>query len=67
MVREELNEQIRYLVPANMFKTNLNRSVMMVATLLAYKYLQRLDVCYLIIRKWTVQKQQAQLNAYFFS
>jgi hypothetical protein len=50
-----------------MFKTNLNRSVMMVATLLAYKYLQRLDVCYLIIRKWTVQKQQAQLNAYFFS
>ena len=39
MVREELNEQIRYLVPANMFKTNLNRSVMVVATLLSYKYL----------------------------
>ena len=33
MVREELNEQIRYLVPANMFKTNINRSVMVVDSL----------------------------------
>ena len=39
MVREELNEEIRYLVPANTYKMNLNRSLMFVATLLSYKYL----------------------------
>ena len=39
MVREELNEEIRFLVPVNMYKINLNRSLIFVATLLSYKYL----------------------------
>ena len=67
MVRSLLNEEIQYLVPESMVKTNTSRAIIIVATLISYKYLQRLDVCYLIIKNWKIQKQQGQLQSYFMN
>ena len=67
IVRSLLNEEIQYLVPESMVKTNISRAIIIVATLLSYKYLQRLDVCYLIIKNWKIQKQQGQLQSYFMN
>lgn len=57
LLKAAVAEELHYFV-AIQTTQNVNRAALMTIAMLTLKYLQQLDVCQLIIKKWTISKQE---------